>query len=81
MVGISPAGVPVIAMPSEEVRAARADTTVRAPVPAATAVPPASDHEVGASAAAVVVVVLAEVVVVGDADKPWAYKAEIGVSR
>ena len=69
-VGIFPAVVPVIATLSEEVRAAHADTTVRAPVPAATAVPPASDHEVGASAAAVVVVALAEVVVAGAADKP-----------
>ena len=81
MVGLFPAVVLVIATPSEEVRAARADTTVRARVPAATAVPAASDHEAGASAAAVVVVVLAEVVAAGDADKSWAYEAEIGVSK
>lgn len=60
----------VIATRLEGVRAAHADTTVRAPVPAATAVPPAWDHEEAASAAAVVVVALAEVVVAGDADKP-----------
>jgi hypothetical protein len=70
--------VPVIATPSEEVRAAHADTTVRAPVPAATAVPPASDREVGASAAAVVVVaevVVAEVVAEG-ADKAMISRTE-----
>ena len=72
--------VPVIATPSEEVRAAHADTTVRAPVPAATAVPPASDREVGASAAAVVVVVaegvVGEGVVAEGADKAMISRTE-----
>jgi hypothetical protein len=62
--GIFRAAALVIATPSEAVRAAHADTTVRALVPVATAVPPARDHKAGALAAGVVVGVA------GGADKP-----------